>query len=419
MSSLSFNQRLSYVELVLMIIFSARAIIPDFSLIPDLTVVGLTIGYLAFVATRSSSTEYPNNIGRYILITIFLTILYFVLTDTQTIQQDVSNRSLKVLFAKFNQYSYQVMPFAIMFRLVTKGSSKQQSIFLICTAIFFGITLITTNAFLSAHPGITRSFHDTNFDSTELEGIGNYYFVYGTAALIPSLCLIYLYSHNLKAKIASMVVIIYIFSFLLKAEFSLALLIPLICLLYIYYIKSPQGQRRIFWFFTPITFVVLPFFFKFIADYVGNDNDIHDRFMELYYVFTFQDSTSTAQDGAGRLAIYWDTIKAFVTSPIWGTKIDIDPHSTFLGMLADVGLLGFVPYMMMFCDMTKNIYRYLDIEGNKSLFKASLLFIIMMGLTNPIHSTSALQFAIWCIAPLTVLEIKKSNKSIQNENLSD
>ena len=412
MSSLSLNQRLSYVELVLMVIFSARAIIPDFSLIPDLTVVGLTIGYLVFVATRSSSKEFPNNIGRYILIALFLTVLYFVLTDTQTIQQNVSNRSLKVLFAKFNQYSYQVIPFAIMYRLVSKGSSKQCSIFLICTAIFFGITLIGTNVFLSANPGAIRSFHNTDFDSTELEGLGNFFFVYGTAALIPSLFLIYCYSHNLKAKIASVVLIIYIFSFLLKAQFSIALLIPLICLLYIYYIKSPQGQRRFFWFFTPIIIVALPFFFKFVADYVGNDNDIHDRFMELYYVFTFQDSTSTAQDGASRLAIYWETIKAFVTSPIWGTKIDFDPHSTFLGMLADIGLLGFVPYMMMFYDMTKKIYRYLDIEGKKSLFKASLLFIIMMGLTNPIHSTSALQFVIWCTAPLIVLEIKKSNKSI-------
>lgn len=412
MYSLSFNQKLSYAELVFMILFSACTIIPDFSLIPDLIVFGLIIGYLAFVATRSSSTEYPNNIGRYILIALFLTVLYFVLVDTQIIHQDVSNRSLKILFAKFNQYTYQVLPFAIMFRLISKGSSKQQRIFLICTAIFFGITLIATNTFLSANPGAIRSFHNTDFDSKELEGLGNFYFVYGTAALIPSFCLIYWYSRNMKAKITSIIVIVYIFSFLLKAQFSLALLIPLICLLYIYYIKSSRVQRRIFWFFTPIAFVALPFFFKFVADHVGNDNDIHDRFMELYYAFTFQDSTSTAQDGAHRLTIYWDTIKAFLVSPIWGTKINFNPHSTFLGMLADVGLLGFVPYMMMFYGMTKNIYRYLDIEGNKSLFKPSLLFIIMMGLTNPIHSTSALQFSIWCIAPLIVLELKKQNKSL-------
>lgn len=412
MSSLSFNQKLSYVELAIMILFSARAIVPDFSLIPDLIGYGLTIGYLAFVAIHSSSTDYPNNIGRYILIALFLAVLYSVLTDTQTIQQDVSNRSLKVLFAKFNQYSYQVVPFAIMFRLISKGSSKQQRIFLICTAIFFGITLIATNTFLSANPGAIRSFHNRDFDSTELEGLGNFYFVYGTAALIPSLCLIYWYSRNMKAKITSVIVIVYIFSFLLKAQFSLALLIPLICLLYIYYIKASRVQRRIFWLFTPIAFVALPFFFKFVANHVGNDNDIHDRFMELYYAFTFQDSTSTAQDGAYRLTTYWDTIKAFFVSPIWGTKINFDPHSTFLGMLADVGLLGFVPYMMMFYGMTKKIYRYLDIEGNKSLFKPSLLFIIMMGLTNPIHSTSALQFVIWCIAPLIVLELKKLNKSI-------
>lgn len=412
MSSLPLNQNLSYVELILMIFFSARAIIPDFSLIPDLAVVGLTIGYLAFVATRNSSTEYPNNIGRFILIALFLSVLYFLLTDTKTIQQNVSNRSLKVLFAKFNQYSYQLMPFAIMYRLVSRGSSKQHRIFLISVAIFFGLTLIATNKFLSANPGVIRSFHNTDFDSSELEGLGNFYFVYGAAALIPSFGLIYWYSKNRKAKIASVVIITYIFSFLLKAQFSLALLIPLICLLYIYYAKLPQGQRRLFCFFTPIAFVILPFFFKSVAEYVGADNDIHDRFMELYYAFTFQDSTSTAQDGADRLTIYWETIKAFLTSPLWGTKIHFDPHSTFLGMLSDVGLLGFVPYVMMFYSMTKNIYRYLDIEGNKSLFKGSLLFIIIMGLTNPIHSTSALQFAIWCIAPLIILEIKRINKNI-------
>lgn len=402
------NQKLSYVELTLMILFSARAIIPDFSLIPDLAVVCLTIVYLAFVATRSSSTEYPNNIGRYILIALFLAVLYFILTDTRTIQQNVSNRALKVLFAKFNQYSYQVLPFAMMFRLVSKGSSKQQRFFLICTAVFFGITLIATNTFLSVNPGATRSFHNGDFDPSEVEGIGNFYFVYGIAALIPSLGLIYWYSHNMKAKIVSVAIITYIFSFLLKAQFSLALLIPLICLLYLYYINLLRGLRSIFWILTPLLFIIMPFFFKFVAGYVGTDNDIHDRFMELYYVFTFQDSTNTAQDGVGRLTLYWDSIKAFVTSPVWGTKIDFDPHSTFLGMLVDVGLLGFVPYAMMFYYMAKNIYRYLVIEGNKPLFKASLLFIILMGLTNPIHSTSALQFTIWCIAPLVILEIKKS-----------
>lgn len=412
MYSSSYNQKVSYVELILMILFSARAIIPDFSLIPDLAVAGLTIGYLAFVVTCSSSTEYPNNIGRYIFIAIFLTVLYSMLIDTQTIQQNISNRALKIIFAKFNQYSYQVMPFAIMFRLVSKGCSKQRRIFLICTAMFFGMTLIATNTFLSINPRAIRSFHNVDYDSSELESLGNFYFVYGVAALIPSLGLIYWYSHNMKAKIASVIVIIYIFSFLLKAQFSLALLIPLVCLLYLYYINLHHSQRRIFWIFTPPIFIVMPFFFKFVAEYVGADNDIHDRFMELYYTFTFQDSTSTAQDGAGRLTMYWDTIKAFVTSPVWGTKINFDPHSTFLGMLADIGLLGFVPYAMMFYYMTKNIYRYLDIECNKPLFKVSLLFIIMMGLTNPIHSTSALQFTIWCIAPLVIAELKRINHNI-------
>lgn len=408
MSNLSHNQKLPLVELLLMIVFSARAIMPDFSLIPDIAILGLTIAYLAFVATRNSSSDYPNSVGRFVLIALFLTVLYSIMTDTQTIQQNVSNRALKVLFAKFNQYSYQVMPFAIMYRLLSRGSSSQQRIFLICSGVFFAITLVTTNIFLSENPGAIRSFHNTDFDEEEFVGLGNFYFVYGAAATIPSIGLIFRYSQNKKFKWIAILFIAYIFSFLLKAQFSLALLIPLICLLYLYYINLSKGQKRNFWIFTPLIFLILPFFFKFVADYVGADNDIHDRFMELYYVFTFQDSTNTTQDGASRMVIYWDTIKAFISSPFWGTKINFDPHSTFLGMLADLGLLGFVPYIIMFYYMTKNIYRYLHIENNKSLFKVSLLFILMMGLTNPIHSTSALQFVVWCIAPLVILELKKN-----------
>lgn len=412
MSSLSYNQKLPLVELLLMIIFSARAIMPDFSLIPDIAVLGLTIAYLAFVATRNSSSEYPNSVGRFVLVVLYLTVLYSMLTDTQTVDQHVSNRALKILFAKFNQYSYQLIPFAIMYRLVSKGSLSQQRIFLVCSAVFFTITLVATNIFLNVNPGAIRSFHNTDFDQEELVGLGNFFFVYGAAALIPSLGLVFQYSKKKIYKIIAALIIVYIFSFLLKAQFSIALLIPLICLLYLYYINLPKGQRRNFWIFTPLLFLILPFFFKLVADYVGADNDIHDRFMELYYVFTFQDSTNTTQDGASRMMIYWDTIKAFVSSPIWGTKINFDPHSTFLGMLADLGLLGFVPYIIMFYFMTKRIYRYLDIENNKPLYKVSLLFILMMGLTNPIHSTSALQFVIWCIAPLVVLELKKTNNSI-------
>lgn len=144
-----------------------------------------------------------------------------------------------------------------------------------------------------------------------------------------------------------------------------------------------------------------------MAAYVGADNDIHDRFMELYYAFTFQDSASTDQDGASRMSIYWDTFKAFITSPLWGTKIDFDPHSTFRDILADIALLGAIPYCMLFYCMTKNIYHFLDINNSKFLFNVSLLFIIMMGLSNPIHSTASLQFVIWCMAPLIIMELKK------------
>lgn len=167
------RQHLSNMELAIMIVFSAYAIMPDFSLMPEIVHFGLMLIYLAFVATRNSSYEYPNNVGKFIFIALYLTVLYYILTDTQTVRQNVSNRDLKVLFSKFNQFSYQVMPFAIMYRLVSKGTPKQRRIVLVFTTIFFGITLVTTNAFLNAYPGAIRSFHNTNFNEAELRGLGN------------------------------------------------------------------------------------------------------------------------------------------------------------------------------------------------------------------------------------------------------
>ena len=402
-------RKLPIIEFLYMLVYASYTISPELSKLPAVPFFGITFCYLFYVIIRSKTGNNDNKILTYVLIAVYISLLYFLLTETQTIDNKVDNYVLKLFIAKFQQMLYQIIPFVVMYRLLTASSIIQCRIFLGVSFVCFAYTIWITNIFMTMYPGVVRSFANSIEVAEETKGIGNFYFIYGTAALLPTLALVFVTYKNKIIKILVSVSILLIYSFLMKAEFSLSIIIPTISISYFCYKQLPEKNRPLIFLGIPVLFFLLPIFFRFVADNVEEGNDIKDRFMELSLLFSFQDTGGTAQDGTARMEIYSNAIRVFLSSPIWGQAVDFDPHSTFFGFLCDIGLIGAIPYFFLYYSMNKYVYKYLNLPSESKYFKISFLFIILMGFTNPVHSTSALQFVIWCIAPLVINEILKYN----------
>ena len=123
------------------------------------------------------------------------------------------------------------------------------------------------------------------------------------------------------------------------------------------------------------------------------------RLYEIYYFLIGGDTTGYNMQG--RMTLYIDTVKAFLTSPILGNRsLDFDGHATFLTVLSDLGVLGGVPFYYLYFSSRKKVKKI--INDRSESFKVIFVMLFLMGLTNPIHTALPLMYVVWFLAPLTI-----------------
>ena len=160
------------------------------------------------------------------------------------------------------------------------------------------------------------------------------------------------------------------------------------------------------------TDISLPIF-RYISSNVKSAQ-ISLRFRELANFFSSGDASGYNLEG--RLTLYWETIKAFFASPLYGNRtLNFDGHATFLTILSDTGILGGIPFYILYFMTKKKIETI--IEDTTRLFTIPFLMLVIMGLTNPIHAAYPVGFAIWFIAPLILSIIIEKNK-LQGSDLN-
>ncbi len=107
------------------------------------------------------------------------------------------------------------------------------------------------------------------------------------------------------------------------------------------------------------------------------------RFETLSQLQSVEDVTSSAEFTAGRSMIFRRLIDLFIENPIigigpetfWPYYLPVRPHNEILRNLAEVGLLGFVPFVLYWVSMIKlTVSEYLR---NKNLFALMTLYIFL------------------------------------------
>lgn len=393
---------LSLLELPWILFFVAMYFLPAVNkLIPETVGFLLIVTYLVILAF--SNEKLQSTVIRLIFFSVWMAFIYFLLTDTVTIADDVALGGVKRIFSKANQVIRMFFPAFLALRVLRKATKKQIAWLFGISCVLMTYVMVITIREIAINPNITRSWHDVGALDAADVNVAHYYFVYAVPVIVSLLVLACFRLKHIGWRTLCLAAIVFCFAFLVEAQYTLALLIALIgCALAVFQgLRNPWAKVA--------TLVVFAFLLVLTGDILNWMSTVvtHEqmslRLSELAAFFSTGDASGYNLNG--RFTLYGETIKAFLHSPIWGNRrLDFDGHATFLTVFADTGILGGIPYMGAIFASKKQIKRLL---GEKNvLFTVSFIQFLIMGFTNPIHSAFALGGAIWFVIPLMIYLMK-------------
>lgn len=398
------KRKLSTLEMIFIMLFSVYYLLPSLSsgIVHFSLPLILGIAYIGYVLFKD------NKIGTkflaYIAIIAFISLAYLSFTDASALENVTEPVMLKRFTSKFYQYFCMYLPMVFFSRVTTKANSKQKKFILLLFGLLFVYVIFQTLQILAVDPDAIR--HWDLFDEMADENIGNYYFIYSIPIVIVTLA-VCLPRLKLIYKIIDIAAILFLLYFIIKSQYTLALLISIIGILLRFFLSIKQ---TIFKMLFVVTAFVIAFFVPnilwFAATHIES-TQMATRFLEIYEFLT--SGNLGGYNLNGRLTIYGKTIVAFLKSPIWGNrKLEFDGHATCLTVLADTGLIGGIPFYYLLTATNKQIKEKLG-ENAKDFFVV-FFCLLLMGFTNPIHSSLPLALTTWFIAPLTIEMFYKKEK---------
>ena len=325
-----------------------------------------------------------------------IALAYTILTDTKSISSAASNRELKQFISKLGQYIFMYLPALFLIRVLKTANEKQKKFLLLLIAGLYIWVIYNTLQELAINPDAVRQFE--GFEELEDENIGSYYFIYSVPIVMVGISVCMAKMKGIR-RVLCLVMIVFLFFFLLQAQYTLAILIAFLgfALQIFISLKSPITKT-----FFVAAAIVMAFFIPDMLLFVANNvhsSQMAIRFKELYSFFTSGDTSGYNLNG--RLTLYWRSILAFLESPLIGNRsLDFDGHATCFTILSDTGIIGGIPFYYLIFSMNKRVKALID--ENAANFLPAFFCLLCMGFSNPIHSSVSLAFAVWFIVPLII-----------------
>ncbi|MBO5262506.1 MAG: hypothetical protein J6B45_05615 [Clostridia bacterium] len=391
--SVSKSHNLYFLEFMLIIFFFAYYLLPAVaSAVPFMVALFIGIGYLAYLFVREPFWRVP--IGVFLFLCIGISLLYFFFTDKTLIATSVSNYEFKRISSKINEYFMMFFPVCMFVRIYTKASERQKKLLYLIAVITFSFVIINTFVELMTNERAVRDW--SGFSENNENNIGTYAYVYAVPMVVTALTSL-LYGRRGISKIAVIGIIIFLFVFLLAAQYTLALLATIIGIaLQISANIKNVGLKLLLWLLFLGILLILPTLLEFFADTIQSE-DIAIRFRELASFFGGGDASGYNLNG--RMELYGKSIQAFFKSPLIGNRnVGFDGHATFLSVPADIGVFGLFAILILVIKSKK--YTSALMGEKQRQFTPVFACLIIMGLTNPIHGATTALFATWLLAPM-------------------
>ena len=392
-------------EVLLLIFFAFYYLLPAVTeAVPFMVALAVAVVYLLLLFIKGDASRLA--VPLFLTGVAWISLLFLLLTDTQSISQSVENYTVKVYFSKINQMLFSFFPIFMLHRLVTGANKTQLRLCFWLLVAIVGYVIVNTTIELLVNEDATRSW--ANFEEQAENNVGTYAYVYAVPMIITALVSQCMRRQKMWQKLLIIALIAFLFLFLTLAQYTLALLISCAGVaLQLNFSIRKTAYKVLLWLFFAVLLLFLPNILRFLAENIQSEQ-MQDRLTELAAFFDSGDTSG--YNFNGRLTRYIETIKAFFRSPIWGNRsLPLDGHATFLTLPADVGLLGAIPFFAIihWCvNRMKSLLPYVRKE-----FIPLVVCYVLMGLTNPIHSALPLSIAMWLVAPLILFYGVKTNET--------
>lgn len=388
------GKKLPILEFLVILFFAVYFLLPSVSATVNFMVSFFFAGgYLLYIGYKDA--KQLALVAKFLAVVAWIAFLFFVLTDSKTISHSSSNYFLKVFFSKANQTLMTFFAVYLVYRLVSKANQKQKKFFLIFACALFAYIIFNTTAELIENPDATRSW--ANFEEQSENDVGTYAYIYAVPIVITALTSLLFKNKSTFLKVVLIAVIVFLFFFLTLAQYTLALLIAFVgVVLQINNNIKNQGIKILLWLLLGVLLLFLPNILEFLASKIESEQ-MTTRLLEIAAFFKSGDTSG--YNLSSRFELYKQTVIAFFRSPIIGNRsLPFNGHATFLTLPADIGIFGAVPYFALLIACKRKVCMLLQNEQRQ--FIPVFICLVLMGLTNPIHSALPLSFAVWALAPM-------------------
>ena len=385
----------SIILIIITIAFAYYYILPSASINTNYSValIGVVVSVL-LISVLLNSHRISVEVLLFAIAVVFISTLYIFLTDTKAIASDVSNYNLKRFTSKAYQMLMMFFP-VFLYKSVRNHCTKRQKTFILFIAYAFIIfVVVQTMIELVVNPNITRIW--LKQIEAGQKNVAGYYFVYAVPFVIVFCWMMFLQSKRRTIKVLLGIIIAFLFYFLFLCQYTISVLISVIGIIACMLLNGKGGVRIVVVIGITALFVLTPFLIKSIIPFIES-KQVSERLNEI--VLFFESGDIGSGNLRARFTLYQKSIMAFFSSPIWGNRsLDFDGHATFLTILADLGLLGALPYYYLYHRSKRLIY---DSVG-KQRFLPFFIILVICGLLNPIHAALPLMFVVWFVSPLSI-----------------
>lgn len=263
---------------------------------------------------------------------------------------------------------------------------------ILAALIIIAITAIVNIYVLFRYPEVARklfgeqSVFDTLGGPIYFVGLATYAFTSGVPFIIPMLVAFYRIARTgLRIVIVIFVAVILISVFM--SALTAPILIAAFCLLFALAGRKRLGASVIVSAILLLFIAIVPTsaksnFFYSLSDMI-TQKDLSTKMRDIGYVMETGIDTSnplsTVERRAARMPLI---IQAFARNPIFGTGREIDSHLFWPNRLAQVGLMGTIPLILILYHHMKLCLRRCDNYYRFYVIVSSLLFIIMGFIKN-------------------------------------
>lgn len=355
-------------------------------------VLGCILLYAAYVVLISNNYRVRTWTIGYTVIVLFIALLYVLLTKSSSDLTIVER-----YITKFGQWFRMFFPILLFYRFTKLKSDRSKTLLLVFAMLILAVVVYNSFGVLEENSYAARQWSE--FDDIKNLNAVTYEYVYAIAALIPFVFWCLVAVKKLYIKIISLVVLVVCFSLLFAAQYTIAIMLAVLGCLVCFYRKYNCAILIIISAFIGI---MLIFFLPTILTWISTlfeSETIAIRFKELA-IFIEGGKVSAGGDLTSRLNVYKQCFEYFLKSPIGGnTSLPFDPHSTFLGVMCDFGIIGMIPIFSFVFTIHKRIY---EIAGNynvKSIFIPVHMVWVCLGLLNPVHAALPLNMMVWFLVP--------------------